>query len=139
MPSTGTLGSTLPSGHKSLKVKCQAFPQDGSTGLKWPSPASLAVTGNHHGLSWQVGLRISWLTQGYLLCPDLLLRSLLLPNLHHLGCYRINNYKKIHMNTSLLLGWTNIFPPVSDGPYVSYTLIGKRSFPAFKILQLLKS
>ena len=29
------------------------------------------------------------------------------------------------------------FPPVSGGPWVSYSLIGKSSFPAFKILQLL--
>ena len=48
MPSIGTLGSTLPSGPKSLKVKCQAFPHDGSTGLKRPAPASPPVTDNHH-------------------------------------------------------------------------------------------
>ena len=48
MPSIGTLGSTLPLGPKSLKVKCQAFPHDGSTGLKWPAPASLLVTENYH-------------------------------------------------------------------------------------------
>ena len=29
---------------------------------------------------------------GYLLCLDLLLRSLLLPNLYHFGCYRKSNY-----------------------------------------------
>ena len=49
MKSIGTLGGTLPLGPKSLKVKCQAFPQDGSTGLKQPVPASLPVTDNHHG------------------------------------------------------------------------------------------
>ena len=48
MPSTGTLGSILPSGPKSLKVKRQAFPHDGSTGLNWTAPASLPVTDNHH-------------------------------------------------------------------------------------------
>ena len=48
MPSTGTLGGTLPWGPKSLKVKRQAFPQDGSTGLKQPAPASQPVTDNHH-------------------------------------------------------------------------------------------
>ena len=41
MPSTGTLGGTLPSGLKSLKVKHQAFSNDGSTGLKPPAAASL--------------------------------------------------------------------------------------------------
>ena len=42
-------------------------------------------------------------------------------------------------STSLLLGWTNIFPQVSGGPWLSYSLIGKRSLPAFEILQLLTS
>ena len=43
MPSTGTLGGTLPSGPKSLRVKCQAFPHDGSRGLKHPlQPARLS-------------------------------------------------------------------------------------------------
>ena len=43
------MGGTLLLGPKSLKVKCQAFPHDGSTGLKWPAPASPPVTDNHHG------------------------------------------------------------------------------------------
>ena len=49
MPSIRTLGNTLPSGPKSLKIKCQAFPHDGSTGLKQPTPASPPITDNHHG------------------------------------------------------------------------------------------
>ena len=49
MPSNGTLGGTLPWGPKSLKAKHQAFPQDGSTGLKRAAPASPPVTDNHHG------------------------------------------------------------------------------------------
>ena len=49
MPSIETLGGILPWGPKSLKVKSQAFPHDGSTGLKWPTPASPPVTNNHHG------------------------------------------------------------------------------------------
>ena len=49
MPLTGTLDSTLPSGPKNLKVKHQAFPHGGSTGLKWPALANLPVTDNHHG------------------------------------------------------------------------------------------
>ena len=47
MPSTGTLGGTLPLGPKSLKVKHQAFRHNGS-GLKRPAPASPPVTDNHH-------------------------------------------------------------------------------------------
>ena len=42
---------------------------------------------------WQVSARISGLTQGYLLCPDLLPQSLLLPNLYHFECYRKNEHK----------------------------------------------
>ena len=49
MPSIGTLGSSLPLGPKNLKVKHQAFPHDGSTGLKQATPANLPVTENHHG------------------------------------------------------------------------------------------
>ena len=48
MPSIGTLGGTLPWGPKSLKVKLQAFPRDGSRGLIRPTPASPPVTDNHH-------------------------------------------------------------------------------------------
>ena len=70
---------------------------------------------------------------------DLLLQSLLLPNLYHFGCYSKNNYEKIHPSTSLFLGWTNVFPQISVGSWVSYYLIVKKSFPAFQILQLLQS
>ena len=48
-PSTGILGGTLPSGPKNLKVKRQAFPHDGSRGLKQPTLASPSVKDNHHG------------------------------------------------------------------------------------------
>ena len=65
------IGDTLPLGPKSLKVKHQAFPHDGSRGLKRPTPASPPVTDNLHPwleprTQWmgQVGLRISWLTRG---------------------------------------------------------------------------
>ena len=50
MPSFGTLVSTLSSGPESLKVKLQAFPHDGSTGLKGPTSSSPPVTDNHHGV-----------------------------------------------------------------------------------------
>ena len=77
---------------------------------------------------WQVSPRSSWLTQGLLLCPDLLLQSLLLPNLYYSGCHRKNKHKTIHPSISLLLRWTNIFPQVSHGPWMSYSFIGK-NFP----------
>ena len=69
---------------------------------------------------WQVGLKISWLTV-YLLCLDLLLQSCLLPNLYHFGCYRKNNYKKIHSPkhfSSFLDGQisSHQFRVVSEGP-----------------------
>ena len=44
MPSIGTLSGTLPWGPRSLKIKCQAFPHDSSTGLKQPTSASPPVT-----------------------------------------------------------------------------------------------
>ena len=55
---------------------------------------------------------------GYLLCPDFLLRSLLLPNLYHFGCYRKNNYKKIHLSTCCWDGqiFSHQFLTVSDSP-----------------------
>ena len=58
MSSTGTFG-TLPSIPKSLKVKSQAFPHDGSTGLKWLAPASPSVTDNHHWLEPRVKLDVA--------------------------------------------------------------------------------
>ena len=94
MPSVETFGSTLPLGPKSLKAKCSAFAHNGSAGLKRPAPARLPVTDNHRGTGakgatgcgrevWEF---LVW-HKGYLLCPDLLLQSLL-PNLYHLGYYR---------------------------------------------------
>ena len=46
--------------------------------------------------------------------------------------------KTITKRFTLLLGWTNIFPEVSGVPWASYSLIGKRSLPAFGILKLLQ-
>ena len=60
----------------------------------------------------------------YLLCDDLWLQRLLSPNLYHFGCYRKINYKKIDLSTSLLLGWTNIFPSVSGDLWVPIPLLG---------------
>ena len=59
---------------KPRQPACHRYPSRGwSQGCNWV---------------WQVGLRISLLTQGLLLSPDLLLRSLLLLNLYHFGWYR---------------------------------------------------
>ena len=107
MASIGTLSGTLPWGLKSLKVKRQAFPHNGSTGLKQPAPASHPVTDYQHGAGAKGATGCSRLVReflgwhrGYLLCPDLLLQSLLLLNLYHFGCYKKNNYKNIHPRTS---------------------------------------
>ena len=59
MPSTGTLSGTLPLVPKSHKVKRQAFPHDGSRGLKRPTPASPPVTDNHHGAEPRVQLDVA--------------------------------------------------------------------------------
>ena len=66
MPSIGTLSSSLPSGLESLKVKRQAFPQDGSTGLKWPTPASPPVTDNITGLEPRVQLDVAGRPENFL-------------------------------------------------------------------------
>ena len=120
MSSIGTLGSTLPLGPKSFKCKHQAFPHDGSTGVKWPTSASPPVTDNHHGAGAKgpTGCGryarefLGW-HRSYLLSSDLLLQSLLLPILYHFGYYKKN--KKIYPSTPLLLGWANISPQVSGG------------------------
>ena len=54
MPSIGTLGGSLSLVPKSLKVKLQAFPHFGSTGLKQPAPVGPPVTDDHHG-AWAKG------------------------------------------------------------------------------------
>lgn len=46
-------------------------------------------------------------------------------NIYHLGCHRKNSCKTIHPSTSLLLGWSDIFPSVSSGSWVSHSSIGK--------------
>ena len=100
IPSTKTLGSTLPSVPKNFKISHQAFPHDGSTRLKWPAPACPPVTGNHHGAGakgaagrgsqrWEF---LGW-HRGYLVCLDLPLWRFLLTKLYHFRCYRKNNYK----------------------------------------------
>ena len=66
MPSTGTLGGTLPSGPKSLKVKCQAFPHDGSTGLKRPTPASCLSQITIMGLEPRVQLDVAGRSENFL-------------------------------------------------------------------------
>ena len=66
MPSIGTLGGTLPSGPKSLKIKCQAFLHNGSTGLKWPTPASPPVTDNHHGAGAKGQLDVAGRSENFL-------------------------------------------------------------------------
>ena len=66
MPSTGALGGTLPSGPRSLKVKRQAFPQDGSRGLKWPAhPACLSQI-TITGLELRVQLDVSGRSENFL-------------------------------------------------------------------------
>ena len=66
MPSTLTLGGTLPSGPKSLKVKGQAYPHDGSTGLKHPlQPACLSqITST--GLEPRVQLDVAGRSENFL-------------------------------------------------------------------------
>ena len=64
MPSIGSVGITLAWGPKSLKVKSQAFPH--STGLKWPAPPSLPVTGNNTGLEPRMHLDVASRSENFL-------------------------------------------------------------------------
>lgn len=75
---------------------------------------------------WQVGSKVFDGHYGCLLCPDLLVWRLFPQNIYHLGCHRKNSYKTIHPDTSLLLGWSDIFSSVSSGSWVSHFSIGKR-------------
>ena len=44
----GHWAALCPRDPRVFKVKLQTYPYDGSRGLKWPAPASLPVTDNHH-------------------------------------------------------------------------------------------
>ena len=125
MPSIGILGGTLPLGPKSLKVKSQAFPQDGSTGLKWPNQPACHRYPSCHGAGakgttgcGRVSPRISWLTQAL---PMLSLPSIpetSPPKPVPFWVLQEKQLQMIHPRTSLLLGWTNIYPEVSGGTWI---------------------
>ena len=66
MPSTGTLGGTLPSGPKSLKVKCQPFPHDGSRGLKRRLQAARLSQTTIMGLEPRVQLDVAGRSKNFL-------------------------------------------------------------------------
>ena len=66
MPSTGTMGSTLPSRPKSLKVKRQAYLHDGSRGLKRPAPASPPVMDTIMELEPRAQLDVSGRSENFL-------------------------------------------------------------------------
>ena len=146
MPLIGTLGGTLASGLKTLKVKCQAFPHDGSRGLKQPIPASPPVTDNHQqgwnqkcNWMWQVDPRISWLTQGL---PTLSWPPSSQPSQCKPVPFWVLQEKTIteRFTWALLCCWDGqLFSHQFLGPWVSYSLIGKRYFLAFEILQRLQS
>ena len=53
-------------GPKSLKVKHQAFPHDGSTGLKRPAPASPPITDDHHRTGAKVQLDVAVMSENFL-------------------------------------------------------------------------
>ena len=53
-------------GPKRIKVKRQAFPHDGSTGLKQPAPASLPVTDTIMGLEPMLLLDVAGESENFL-------------------------------------------------------------------------
>ena len=66
MPSVGTLGGIVPSGPNSFKVKHQAFPHDGSAGLKRPlQPARLSQI-TIIGLEPRVQLDVAVMSENFL-------------------------------------------------------------------------
>ena len=74
---------------------------------------------------WQLCPRISWLTQGL---PTLSQSPMPEPSPSKpvpFWVLKESNYKKIHLSTSLLLGWTNIFPSGSGGPEHRTPLLGR--------------
>ena len=127
IPSVGTLGGIVPSGPNSFKVKHQDFPCDGSTRpwLKQPlQPACLAQR-TITGLEPRVQLHVAGRSENFLVdtganyCVLTYSGAFSSQTCTILGATekKKKNYKNIHLSTSLLLGWTNIFPPVSGGPY----------------------
>ena len=144
MSSIGTLGGTLPLAPKSLQVKHQAFPHDGSTGLNWPTPASLPVTDNHHGAGAKGTAGCAGSCENFLIDTGttyFVLTSyfrVLLPNLYHFGYFRANNYKRF--TQALLHCWDEqIF---SCQFWWSLSVLHpywEEIFPAFEIMQLFQS
>ena len=118
MPSTGTLGDTLSSGPKNLKIKHQAFPHDGSTGLKQPTPASLPLQTTIMGLELRVQLDVADKSENFLVDIYSVLtscsRAFSLQNLYHSGCYRKNNYKKDSPEHFFVAAMDKYFPAGSQ-------------------------
>ena len=76
-------------GHWAKDNRTEAACSSQPTYHRWPSQDwSQGATGCGSYV-WEF---LGW-HRGYLLCPDLLLQSLLLPNLYYFECYRKNNYK----------------------------------------------
>ena len=60
------IGRHSASGPKSLKINPQAFPHDGSTGLKQPTPASLPLQTTIMGLELRVQLDVASRSENFL-------------------------------------------------------------------------
>ena len=81
------------SSRSSTKLSLTMVQQDWSGPLQPAHLSQITIM----GLEPRVQLDVASRSKNFLVdtrdyCPDLLLWSLLLPNLYHLGCYRENNY-----------------------------------------------
>ena len=141
MPSVGTLGFSLPLGPNSLKVKCQAFPQDGSTGLKQPVPVSQPIMRQEP----RVQLDVAGRSENFLI--DMATTYFVLTSYSRVfssqTCTILSATSKIIIKDSpkhfFVAGMDKYFPTTfwwSLSVLLSYW---KRSFPGFENLQLLQS
>ena len=100
----------------------------------WSHPLQLAHLSKKPSLDWSqgwnwmwhIGLRISWLTQGL---PTLSWLPGPEPSYHKPVPFWVLKEKQLQKDSPQLFFvalMENIFPPVFGGPWVSYSLIGKR-------------
>ena len=147
MPSIGTLGSTLPLGPKNFKVKCQDFPRDGSTRpwLKQPLQLARLAQRTITGLEPRLQLPVAGRSENFLVDTGATYSVLA----SYSGAFssqtctilgatgkKLQKYSPEHF---FVAGVDKYFPTSFWWSLsVLYSLIGKRSFPAFEILQILQ-
>ena len=120
----------------SIKPSLTMAQQDWSSPLKPAHQSQITIMGLKPRCNWiwQLGPRISWLTQATYSVLTSYCGAFSSQTCTILSAIGTTITKRF----TLLLGWANIFPSVSSGPWLSSTLIVKKSLHAFEILQLLQ-